>query len=152
MLVEGQGPFAAIKRSAGLLKQTWGEQLGGQFGMSGVFFLLAVPGALLAALAMVSGVSVLMMVGIRLAAVYWVVLAVVGSALSQITRAAVYLTPRRAPSRRGSSRGWCRVPSAGGELRQVVTGTPVRPPRETVQGNGEGAASRVLTPPGGGPR
>jgi hypothetical protein len=91
MVVEGQGPFAAIKRSTGLLKQTWGEQLGGQFGMSGIFFLLAIPGALLAALGIVSGVPVFMAVGVGLAAVYWVVLAVIGSALSQIFRAAVYL-------------------------------------------------------------
>jgi Family of unknown function (DUF6159) len=91
MVVEGEGPFAAIKRSAVLLKQTWGEQLGGQFGMSGVFFLLALPGALPLALGFAAGVGPVVVAGVAVAVIYWVVLAVVASALSQIFRAAVYL-------------------------------------------------------------
>jgi hypothetical protein len=91
MVVEGQGPFASIKRSAALLKQTWGEQLGGQFGMSGVFFLLALPGVLRGGLGILSGLAPVMAAGIAVSVVYWAVLAVVASALNQIFRAAIYL-------------------------------------------------------------
>jgi Family of unknown function (DUF6159) len=42
LAVEGIGPIAAIKRSGALLRQTWGEQLVGNLGISLVFGLLAV--------------------------------------------------------------------------------------------------------------
>jgi hypothetical protein len=91
MVVEGQGPLTAIQRSGALLKRTWGEQVGGSLGMSGVFLLLALPGALPAVLGLVSGVPAVTVAGIALAVIYWALLAVVASALSQIFRAAVYL-------------------------------------------------------------
>jgi hypothetical protein len=91
MIVEGQGPFTAIQRSTALLKRTWGEQIGGSLGMGGVFLLLALPGALPAALGLASGITTVIVVGIALTVVYWAVLAIVASALSQIFRAAVYL-------------------------------------------------------------
>jgi uncharacterized protein DUF6159 len=46
--LEGIGPWAALKRSAALFKQQWGEQLVGRAGVGAIFFLLGVlPGAAL---------------------------------------------------------------------------------------------------------
>ena len=42
LVVEGVGPVEAIKRSANLLKKTWGEQIVGNFGIGLVFVLLTV--------------------------------------------------------------------------------------------------------------
>ena len=42
LVVEGIGPVEAVKRSAHLLKKTWGEQIVGNFSISLVFVLLAV--------------------------------------------------------------------------------------------------------------
>jgi len=42
LVVEGVGPVEAIKRSANLLKKTWGEQIVGNFSIGLVFVLLAV--------------------------------------------------------------------------------------------------------------
>lgn len=40
LAIEGIGPIDAIKRSASLLKRTWGEQIAGNFGVSAVFTLI----------------------------------------------------------------------------------------------------------------
>jgi site-specific recombinase len=42
LVVEGVGPMEAIKRSANLLKKTWGEQIVGNFSIGLVFGLLTV--------------------------------------------------------------------------------------------------------------
>jgi hypothetical protein len=39
LAVENVGPFEAIKRSAGLLKRTWGEQIAGNLGLGAIFVL-----------------------------------------------------------------------------------------------------------------
>ncbi|HEX9030007.1 MAG TPA: DUF6159 family protein, partial [Anaerolineales bacterium] len=39
LAVENVGPVEAIKRSTGLLKRTWGEQIAGHLGLGAVFFL-----------------------------------------------------------------------------------------------------------------
>ncbi len=39
LAVENVGPIEAIKRSADLLRRTWGEQIAGNLGMGGMFFL-----------------------------------------------------------------------------------------------------------------
>ena len=47
LIVEGVGPIEAIKRSSGLFKRTWGEQLVGNFGFGilylGVGLIVAIP-------------------------------------------------------------------------------------------------------------
>jgi Family of unknown function (DUF6159) len=54
---EGLGPIATLKRSASLFRQRWGEQITGSVGIGLVFFLLSLPGLLLAGigLAVASG-------------------------------------------------------------------------------------------------
>ncbi len=41
LAVEGVGPIEAIKRSANLLRRTWGEQIAGNFGIGTVFGLIS---------------------------------------------------------------------------------------------------------------
>lgn len=94
LVVEKRGPFDAFKRSASLLKRTWGEQIVGNFGFSIVFFLLALPAfAIVFSVAALSGgVGGPLVIGLVVAlAVYLLTLAMVQSALHSIFRAALYL-------------------------------------------------------------
>jgi len=50
LVIEEVGPWEAVKRSANLLKKTWGEQIVGNFGIGAVFGLLAFAVILLGAL------------------------------------------------------------------------------------------------------
>lgn len=47
LVVEKLGPIAAIKRSASILRKTWGEALVGRLGLGFFIFLLSLPGILL---------------------------------------------------------------------------------------------------------
>jgi hypothetical protein len=93
LAVEKVGPIDAIKRSAGLLRRTWGEQLVGNAGIGIVFGLLAFLFILLgvgltiavvqasAALAIVVVVATILIVG---------TIALIGSAASGIFTASLY--------------------------------------------------------------
>lgn len=91
MVVEQQGPFDAIRRSAELLRRTWGAQLAGGLGIGIVVFLMVLPGLAPIALGFLSGSGALLIAGIAIAIIYWGLVAVISSALGQIYRAAVYL-------------------------------------------------------------
>jgi Family of unknown function (DUF6159) len=91
MVAEGTNPFAAIKRSAQLLRKTWGEQIIGSGGIGLVLMLFALLGVIPIVLAALTGVVALIIAGVVIAVAYWAVLALVGSALNGIFRAAVYL-------------------------------------------------------------
>jgi Family of unknown function (DUF6159) len=52
---EGLGPIATLKRSAGLFRERWGEQLVGNVSINGIFFLLSLPGIALVVLGFVVG-------------------------------------------------------------------------------------------------
>lgn len=93
LVVENVGPIEAIKRSGGLLRKTWGEQLIGGFGLGVVFaviFLVVglVGVALIAALASVS--ETLLIAGIFALILAFGVVGLVASALGGIYTAAVY--------------------------------------------------------------
>jgi hypothetical protein len=93
LVVEGVGPIEAIKRSASLLRKTWGEQIVGNFSIGLViglaFLVVAVLGGLgvfaLFNLAMALGVvsAVILVAGL-------ILLALVGSTLSGIFNIALY--------------------------------------------------------------
>lgn len=86
IIVEGIGPIAAIKKSASLLKSTWGENLFAQAGIGIIGFLLMLPGILLfGALSFV-----LPFVGIPLLILWIVVVSCLMSALGAIYRTALY--------------------------------------------------------------
>ena len=94
LAVENVGPIEAIKRSAGLLRRTWGEQIAGNLGMGGIFFLfylavliVLVPVVILA----INAQAIVLIIGT--AVVFILVISIVGliqSTLEGIYSAAVY--------------------------------------------------------------
>jgi hypothetical protein len=94
LVVEQRNPFSALKESTVLLKKTWGEQLVGGFGFGTVFSLLAIPAVLLVVAGFFTGNGVAMAVCFALAVVYFILLALVQSALEAIFQTAIYLYAR----------------------------------------------------------
>lgn len=94
LVVEGVGPVEGIKRSATLLKKTWGEQLIGTAGIGLVFGLIglaiAVVGFGLGALAIGGGIPALGVALMVLALLGVIVVALLGGTLHGIYSAAVY--------------------------------------------------------------
>lgn len=94
LVVEGVGPVEGIKRSANLLKKTWGEQLVGNFSIGLIFGLLMVGsifagGALIFAAA-VTGLTWLIVAVVLLEIVVLIALGLISSSLNGIFMAAVY--------------------------------------------------------------
>jgi len=96
LVVEKLGPFDALKRSATLMKQTWGESLASHVGIGAATSLITFLGVLLigsasVALAVVtSNLGVLIAGGVVIAA-FLVLAALVSSALTTIVLSALYL-------------------------------------------------------------
>jgi hypothetical protein len=93
LIVEKVGPFEAIKRSARILKDTWGEALGGRIGISWfllpfwlIGIVLGVAGFFLLGPALPLGVLLL-----AVAVIYMIVLGLVSSALETILLSGLYL-------------------------------------------------------------
>ena len=83
-------PFAAVKRSARLFRDTWGERVAGGFSIGLVFFVLMLPGfGVWIAMSVAFGVKG-MLIGIALLVLYMIVLSVVSSAVQGIFNAALY--------------------------------------------------------------
>jgi len=95
LAVEGRGPLAAVRRSASLLRKSWGESLVGEVSMGAISTLLAVPALAVMLAAFVAGILTrsiwLAAVPIALALLYLVAAAIVASALQQVFMAGVYL-------------------------------------------------------------
>jgi len=95
LAVEGIGPVDAIKRSTSLLKQTWGEQLAGNFGMGMITFLvifgiiLLGGGAVFGVVSLDLGVIPIVLV-VGLVVLLIVIVGLVSSTLNSIYTAAVY--------------------------------------------------------------
>lgn len=90
LIFEKIGPWAAVKRSGSLLKQTWGEAAGGYFTLGAIFVLLALPGLLLILLGAVFGGLLGLLVAGAIAVVYWLILGLVGAAAQSILVTALY--------------------------------------------------------------
>jgi len=94
LVIEGVGPIDAVKRSANLLKRTWGEQLVGNFSIGTIFglisFLVIIGGVagIIAAAALQSTPLIIAMVAFMVLAL--VAVGLVSSALTGIYTAAVY--------------------------------------------------------------
>jgi hypothetical protein len=94
IVVERKGPVEAFKRSASMLRKTWGEQLIGNFSFGLLFFVLMIPGiaALVAGGVMLAkGTAVAGVLLIGLGIIYMLVLGLVEAALAQVFRAALYM-------------------------------------------------------------
>jgi len=98
LVIENKGPFAALKDSTKLLKETWGEQLISNFSFGFVFFLLFLPAILIVALgAMALGAMVggyVLIACIVIAVVYAIVIALIQSTLQVIFQTALYYYAR----------------------------------------------------------
>jgi len=93
IVAEGTGPIESLKRSAGLFRHTWGENLVGQLGFGLIGLVALVPGAVITALLMVTMPAVGIVVG-----VLWVIItSVVISAMTGIFRTVLYQYASGAP-------------------------------------------------------
>jgi len=86
IIVEGIGPIAAIKRSAMLLKQTWGENLIAQGGLGIIGLLAMLPGIVVFGLISMA----LPFLGIPLLFIYLAIVGAILAALGSIFRTALY--------------------------------------------------------------
>lgn len=95
LIVEKSTATAALKRSAGMLKKTWGEQIIGNLGIgvaTSVLFLLGlIPLFFGIAIGVAGGSIALMIMGIALAVIYWIAVAILSSALSGIFQTALFM-------------------------------------------------------------
>lgn len=88
---EDAGPITTLKRSAGIFRARWGEQITGQVAVGGLVFLIAlIPAALLVGLGILVGEAVVLGICIALAVVILLVAAIISAALSQIFAVALY--------------------------------------------------------------
>lgn len=94
LVVEDVGPVDAVKRSASLLKETWGEQIAGNLSVGFIFglitFLVILAGIPLVILAVMSGSVGLIVTAVVLVILLIMLISLVSSTLSGIYTAAVY--------------------------------------------------------------
>ena len=91
IVIDEKGPIEGFKTSAGLLRQTWGENLASRVGFGLVGLVAVVPAILLVVLAVASGVQAFMVAAFVIAGVWLAVVFAVISALSGIFQAALYM-------------------------------------------------------------
>lgn len=94
LVMEKVGPVDAVKRSGSLLKQTWGEQLVGNFGIGTVFgwigFLVFLLGGGFVALAIATGSAALIVTAVIITILMIIAVALINTTLKGIYTAAVY--------------------------------------------------------------
>ncbi len=94
LAVEGIGPFQAIKKSAVVLKEVWGEGVLGNFSLGLLGFLIALPVYLLIGVmfffALTSGNTALLVVAVIASVMLLVVLAAASSAADMVFKALLY--------------------------------------------------------------
>ena len=100
LAVEGLGPIDALKRSAGLIHDVWGEGLSGNFSIGLISFLLMIPAFLIImAVVAIQPPQVVMVIAIAALVVYVLTVVVISAAVKQIFIAGlyVYATEKRVP-------------------------------------------------------
>ena len=94
IIVEGKGPFASLKRSTQMLKDTWGENLIGQIGIGIVGFVAALPGVIVGGLIIWVGaatsIAPLIWIGAVLAGLWLIGVSLFFSALKSVYQAVLY--------------------------------------------------------------
>ena len=90
LVIENESPLSALRRSAVMLKKTWGEQLIGNFSFGFIFLLLALPGVFV----LVLGISANSVPLIVVSVLYFIAISLAQSALQGIFQAALYLYMR----------------------------------------------------------
>lgn len=87
---EGLSPIGAIKRSARLFRDTWGERVAGGFSLSLVFLVLSLPGFGFWIAATILFHTYGMLIGLVVLILYLLLLSVVSSAVQGIFNTALY--------------------------------------------------------------
>ena len=90
LVIENESPLSALRRSAVMLKKTWGEQLIGNFSFGFIFLLLALPGVFVLVLGVTANSPPLIVVSV----LYFIAISLAQSALQGIFQAALYLYMR----------------------------------------------------------
>ena len=94
LVIEGVGPWEAVKRSAGLLKKTWGEQIVGNFSIGAIFGLISVLAILIsipvAFVLVTAELYALLIPLVVLLVVFFTLMGLISSTLNGIYVAAVY--------------------------------------------------------------
>lgn len=91
IVIDNLGAVDGLRRSASLLRHTWGENLAARVGFGILGFVLILPAAIVAGLLIASGWTALMAVGIVIAAAWMAVVMVVITTLNAIFQTALYL-------------------------------------------------------------
>jgi hypothetical protein len=94
MILEKRGVLESVGESAGLFKQTWGETVVGQAGVSLIFVIAALVALVPVILILMTGISVLMIAVISLYLLLLVVLFVIANAMQGVYNTALYLYAR----------------------------------------------------------
>ncbi|HMP02850.1 MAG TPA: DUF6159 family protein [Gemmatales bacterium] len=89
LAIEGVGPIDALKRSAAILRQKWGEGLAGNLSLGIIGFLACLPGFALIMVGVALGQAFLLLSAVGV--LYLVAVGLVMSTLKQIYIAALYL-------------------------------------------------------------
>ncbi len=90
VIIDHTGAVDGLKRSASMLKQTWGENIAARIGFGLLGFVLVIPGLIVGGAAIAVGGAVAV-VGIALAAGWIALVVVVMTALSAIFQTALYM-------------------------------------------------------------
>lgn len=90
LIIEDIGPVDAIKRSASLLKNAWGEGLAGHAGLGIIGFIAALPFLLIGGLGFASGTTAILITALLVAAIGIILVMIVMSALSIVYQTALY--------------------------------------------------------------
>lgn len=90
LIYERLGPWGAVRRSAEILRRTWGEALVGNLGLGAVFVLLGLLGFLPLAIGIYIGSVASIVIGAVVMIVYWLVLGIIASAAQSVLVAALY--------------------------------------------------------------
>ncbi len=89
--LEGLGPIDTLKRSAGIFRERWGEQVTGQVSIGAVIALASIiPAALLVAIGVLIGGTVAIGIFVGLAVIIVVIAGILSTALTQIFAVALY--------------------------------------------------------------
>ena len=91
LVVEGVGPFQAIKRSFAILRKAWGESLTAQFGVGLLVFLATLLAIIPAVIGVLLGSVISAAIGIGITIVLVIVISLISAALNSIILAALYL-------------------------------------------------------------
>ncbi|MYH00227.1 MAG: hypothetical protein F4011_12715 [Acidimicrobiaceae bacterium] len=91
IVIDNVGAIEGLKRSASLLRNTWGENIAARVGFGLLGFVLILPAAVVVGLFIASGWTVLMVIGVIAGAAWVAVVMVVLTALNAVFQTALYL-------------------------------------------------------------